>query len=132
MIGEPFHHKALSLLDDSGWRCALVILLHPRFANDARVWRYVHLDSAEIFFREMLDDGTFSGGERRMVSLAAGLFNGHEYPVDLVWILSGVDDHFYSVAMTAIQAYRGDGHKQAVQILLVDALQEKLKAGVQR
>ena len=47
----------------SDWRAALIILTSA-FAEDCRVWQYVNLDREEIAFRQILDDGTFSSGEK--------------------------------------------------------------------
>jgi len=56
------------------WRAALIILKSP-FAEDSRVWQHVNLNREEISFRKILDDGTFSSGERILLSVAASLFN---------------------------------------------------------
>ena len=58
----------------SDWRAALVII-ESAFAKDSRVWRYVDLGREEISFKKILDDGTFSSGERTLLSVAASLFN---------------------------------------------------------
>ena len=47
----------------SDWRAALIILTSA-FAEDARVWQNVDLEREEIAFRKILEDGTFSSGEK--------------------------------------------------------------------
>ena len=56
------------------WRATLIIL-ESAFLTDSRVWRYVDLGRKEISFPKILDDGTFSSGERTLLSVAASLFN---------------------------------------------------------
>ncbi len=46
-----------------------------RFPDDFRVWRHVNLDREEIPFKKILTDGTFSAGERILLSVAASLFS---------------------------------------------------------
>ena len=74
--------KKLSRASD--WRAALIIL-RSAFEEDSRVWHHVNLNREEISFRKMLDDGTFSSGERILLSVAASLFN-REHSINL-WSL---------------------------------------------
>jgi hypothetical protein len=53
--------KRLSRAAD--WRAALIIL-KSAFAEDSRVWQHVNLNRVEVSFRKILNDGTFSSGER--------------------------------------------------------------------
>jgi hypothetical protein len=72
------------------WRAALIIL-SCAFAKDSRVWRYVNLDREEIAFRKILDDGTFSSGERTLLSVAASLFN-QEQRINLWEVFNRLDE----------------------------------------
>ena len=63
------------------WRAALIIL-KSAFAEDSRVWQHVNLNREEISFRKILDEGTFSSGERILLSVAASLFN-REHSINL-------------------------------------------------
>src|SRR3989442_15962634 len=56
------------------WRAALIILTSA-FGEDGRVWQYVNLDREGIAFRKILDDGTFSSGEKMLLSIDASLFD---------------------------------------------------------
>ena len=68
--------KIDQLWKDAGWRGALTILLgSPQFSSDGRVWDHVDLNRQEIRFEKILKDGTFSSGERKLIEIAASLFN---------------------------------------------------------
>ena len=56
------------------WRATLMILTCV-FPDDFRVWRHVSLDREEIAFKKILADGTFSAGERILLSVAASLIS---------------------------------------------------------
>ena len=79
--------------NDPYWQAALHILASDVFANDPRVWR--HVDFAfGIDYRAILRKGGWSGGQRRLLSAAAGLWNAHNR-VDLVGTASDTMGHRY-------------------------------------
>jgi hypothetical protein len=88
--------------NDAGWRGALTILLgSPQLSDDSRVWRHVNLERREIHFPKILEDGTFSSGERTLVEVAASLFND-ETKVNLFDALNSLDDRNANLIVTAI------------------------------
>jgi hypothetical protein len=91
---------------DSGPDCraALIILTSSMFNRDGRVWRYVDVDAGRIQFKKILRDYTFSGGQRRMLRVAASLFN-QEFNVNLFRDLAGLDDYNTTIVLKAIHAY---------------------------
>jgi hypothetical protein len=94
--------KINHLWKDAGWRGALTILLgSPQLSNDGRVWQYVDLDRKEIQFAQILNDGTFSSGERTLVEIAASLFNQTQ-TVNLWRAFGRLDDRCTKLAITAI------------------------------
>jgi alpha-D-ribose 1-methylphosphonate 5-triphosphate synthase subunit PhnL len=85
------------------WRATLIIL-ESAFAKDSRVWRYVDLGREEISFRGILDDGTFSSGERTLLSVAASLFN-RDHSINLWDVLNRLDDTNSALVLNAIQSF---------------------------
>jgi len=90
----------------SDWRAALIILTSA-FAQDSRVWQHVNLDREEIFFRTILEDGTFSAGERILLSVAASLFN-REHNINLWEVLNRLDETNTALVLTAIRSFIGE------------------------
>jgi hypothetical protein len=85
------------------WRATLHIL-ESAFPMDSRVWQYVDLGRKEISFREILDDGTFSSGERTLLSVAASLFN-QDHSINLWVVLNRLDERNSALVISAIQAF---------------------------
>lgn len=96
--------KKLSRAAD--WRAAPIVL-EAAFAEDSRVWRHVDLDREEICFKKILDDGTFSSGERTLLSVAASLFN-RDHSVNLWEVLNRLDDSNAVLVLTAIRSFIGE------------------------
>ena len=96
--------KRLSRAAD--WRAALIILTSA-FAEDSRVWQHVNLDHEEISFRKILTDGTFSSGERILLSVAASLFNP-EQSINLLEVLNRLDETNTDLVLTAIRSFTGE------------------------
>ena len=88
------------------WRAALIIL-KSAFAEDSRVWLHVSLSREEISFRKILDDGTFSSGERILLSVAASLFN-REHSINLWEVLNRLDETNSALVLAAIQSFIGE------------------------
>src|SRR5688572_234867 len=87
---------------DPGWKGALTIF--ERFAEDGRIWSRVDLDRQSIDFRKILDDVTFSGGELRMLRIAASLFN-QDFDINLHKALSNLDERATATVLLAIQGF---------------------------
>jgi len=85
------------------WRATLLIL-ESKFAKDSRVWRHVDLEREEISFRRILDDGTFSSGERTLLSVAASLFS-RDQSINLWDVLNRLDETNSSLVLNAIQSF---------------------------
>ena len=85
------------------WRATLIILTSV-FADDGRVWRHVNLDRAESHFSKILADGTFSSGERTLLSVAASLFS-QEQCVNLWTVFNKLDDQHTALVLRAIRAF---------------------------
>jgi hypothetical protein len=85
------------------WRATLIILTGA-FAGDQRVWQHVDLDRERIHFRTILDDGTFSSGERTLLKVAASLFN-QEHSVNLWEIFNRLDDTNAALVLKAIESF---------------------------
>lgn len=88
----------------SDCHAAMIILTSRMFNGDGRVWRHVDLDAGRIRFKKILNDYTFSGGQRRMLRIAASLFN-QQFDVNLWRDLGGLDDHNTTIVLKAIAAY---------------------------
>src|SRR5207244_5184285 len=78
---------------DRGSDChaAMIILTSHMFNRDGRVWQYVDLDRGTIQWKRILSNYTFSGGQLRMLRIAASLFN-REFKTNLWEDLGGLDD----------------------------------------
>ena len=87
----------------SDWRAALLILT-TAFAEDGRVWQHVNLDREEIYFRKILDDGTFSSGERMLLAVAASLFN-QEQRINLWEVFNRLDETNAALVVSAIHSF---------------------------
>ena len=87
----------------SDWRAALIILTSA-FAKDGRVWENVNLEREEIHFRKILDDGTFSSGERMLLAVAASLFS-QEQRIYLWEVLNRLDETNTTLLLKAIRSF---------------------------
>ena len=87
----------------SDWRAVLLILTSA-FAEDGRVWRHVNLDREEISFRKILDDGTFSSGERVLLGVAASLFNREQH-INLWEVFNRLDETNTALVVSAIHSF---------------------------
>ena len=87
----------------SDWRAALIILTSA-FAEDGRVWQYVNLDREEIAFRKILDDGTFSSGEKMLLAIAASLFS-REQRINLWEAFNRLDETNTALVFRAIRSF---------------------------
>ncbi len=96
--------KMAQLCREQDWHAALTILASDAFMQDGRVWRHVDLARKEIHFERILKDGTFSGGEKRLLEIAASLFNS-DHKVNLWRAFGMLDGHFTEIAIRAIRAY---------------------------
>jgi ABC-type lipopolysaccharide export system ATPase subunit len=103
-IANDLDSKLEQLCRESDWHAALTILTSDAFGRDGRVWRHVDLARREIHFNRILKDGTFSGGEKRLLEIAASLFNS-DHKVNLWRTFGMLDGPFTEVAIRAIRAY---------------------------
>src|SRR5207244_1373361 len=87
----------------SDLRAALIILTSA-FADDGRVSQCVDLDRAQIAFRKILDDGTFSSGEKMLLSIAASLFN-QEHRINLWEVFNRLDEPNTALVLRAIRSF---------------------------
>jgi hypothetical protein len=94
------------LLSDPAWRAVLHILLSPLFADAAGVWSRVDMPGRTIDFEEILA-GPWSGGELRMLKLAASLFNPR-FTVALWSDLGGIDGENAAVLIEAMRLFTYD------------------------
>ena len=90
----------------SDWRAVLLILTSA-FAEDGRVWQYVNLEREEISFRKILDDGTFSSGERMLLAVAASLFS-REQRINLWEVFNRLDETNTALVVSAIHSFCND------------------------
>ena len=90
----------------SDWRAVLLILTSA-FAEDGRVWQHVNLEREEISFRKILDDGTFSSGERMLLAVAASLFN-REQRINLWEVFNRLDETNTALVVSAIHSFCND------------------------
>jgi ABC-type multidrug transport system fused ATPase/permease subunit len=117
-IANDSDSKLAQLCREPDWHAAGTILASDAFIRDGRVWSYVNLVRKEIHFDRILKDGTFSGGERRLIEIAASLFNSN-HKVNLWRAFAMLDSHSTEIAIRAIRAYtqnetqRRDGHRKA-------------------
>src|SRR5438552_3029511 len=87
----------------SDWRAALIILTSA-FAEDGRVWQHVDLEREEIHFRKILDQGTFSSGEKILLTVGASLFN-REQRINLWEVLNRLDETNTALVLKAIRSF---------------------------
>ena len=87
----------------SDWRATLIILTSA-FGDDSRVWQYVNLDLERSRFNKILDDGTFSSGEKVLLSVAASVFN-REQRVNLWEVFNRLDEANTALVLTAIRSF---------------------------
>lgn len=83
---------------------ALVVLESSAFAGDQRAWR--HVDTDGIDWEAILDDGTWSSGERRLLELGRALWAGRG-TVDAAYLFTSLSRGFEQVVIDAITARRG-------------------------
>ncbi len=91
------------LLGDPAWRAVLVIFDSLWFRNSKAVWGRVDLQRGSIDFDEILKHG-WSGGERRLLRIAASLFN-QDLEINLWASFAGLDEHGSLVAIRAIAEF---------------------------
>ena len=84
------------------WRA--VFKIFERFGEDERLWRHVNLETKSIDFPAMLEGGTFSGGERRLLKVAAYLFS-QDYEVNLWSVLAGLDKENSAAVVEAVREF---------------------------
>lgn len=101
------------LLRDPAWRAALHILTSPLFENAGGVWSRVDLKERSIDFEEIVA-GPWSGGERRMLRIAASLFNP-QFTVALWEDLGNLDHRNVQVALEAMRLFTYDPAGEAMQ-----------------
>ena len=94
--------RTKELSRDPAWRA--VFRIFERFDQDRRIWTHVDLDARTINFQAMLQDGTFSGGELRMIEIAASLYN-QEHKVNLWLSLAGLDDENSAAVVEAVRSF---------------------------
>lgn len=94
------------LCGDPAWHSVLILFTGRLLNGDGRVWHHVDLDKAQIHFNRILKDYTFSGGQRRMVEIAASLFN-HGHSVNLHRVLNGFDYENEELVVKALRAFLG-------------------------
>lgn len=83
---------------------ALTILDSPMFTNDERAWRHVDMDG--IDWAAILDEGTWSSGEQKVLELGRALWSGHG-SVDAAYLFTSLSTGFERVVIDAIVARRG-------------------------
>lgn len=96
--------KIQKLSRAADWRAALMILTSDAFATDGRVWQHVDLDKQSIYFSKMLTDGTFSGGEQRLLQIAASLFS-QQHQINLWTALGYLDENNAAIALAAMHTF---------------------------
>jgi hypothetical protein len=87
---------------------ATELLIRSGFAQPHRPW-ITHdswVDPAAL--AAALEDGTLSGGERRLLSIALALIG--EHPIDLGWALSGLDRTNQTLCLAAL-SHAGGSHE---------------------
>lgn len=94
------------LRGDPAWRAALHILTSPMFEDAEAVWSRVDLQKQSIAFKEMLNYA-WSGGERRMLRIAASLFSPR-FTVSLWEDLGYLDHGNVAVAIEAMRLLTDD------------------------
>ncbi len=94
------------LCADPAWHAVLILFTGRLLNGDGRVWRHVDLEAGQIHFPRILKDYTFSGGQRRMVEIAASLFN-HGHNVNLHRVLGGFDYENEELVLKALRAFLG-------------------------
>lgn len=87
---------------DPGWNAALHILTFPPIAEKSGIWSNVDPVHG-IDFAQMLEEtGYMSGGERRLVRIAASCY-GTSHLVQLQEVVSGLCDEWMDRALEAIR-----------------------------
>lgn len=100
---------------DTEAAAALVIL---DFLNDNRAWRHVSTDG--IFWNAMLENLTWSSGERRLIELGQALWKGHGV-VDVVYLFTCLSGGAEQAVVDAITARRGGRQLRIASRLVVSA-----------
>lgn len=101
------------LVADPAWRAALHILTSPLFAHAGGVWACVDLKERSIDFETMMNLG-WSGGERRMLRIAASLFNP-QFTVALWEDLGNLDHRNVQIVLEAIRLFTDDPIGEAMR-----------------
>jgi hypothetical protein len=105
--------RMMEFSGDHGWRAALTIITSDFFAaGDRRLWRHVDLDRQSLFFDRILEDATFSSGERRLLLIAASMYS-EETSINLCDVLGGLDHAGLTVAVRAIHTFTLGGRQPA-------------------
>lgn len=87
---------------DTEAAAALIVL--DAFAGDARAWAHVDVDG--IHWAGILDEGTWSSGERRLLEFGKALWKGYG-EVDVAYLFAGgLGDGMLQVVVDAITARR--------------------------
>jgi hypothetical protein len=94
-----------SLYGDPAWAAVLHIFNSRMFVNSQAVWKHVDLQRRSIDFEEILKRG-WSGGERRILRIAASLFN-QDTEVNLWEGLGNIDEGNSQVVIGAISLFMG-------------------------
>jgi hypothetical protein len=102
MDEHTFQRRRKELSRDPAWRAVFVIF--DRLCRDDRIWQHVDFERETIQFKAILEDGTFSGGELRLVEIAASIFN-QEHKINLYWALAGLDEDNAIAVEKAIAAF---------------------------
>jgi hypothetical protein len=92
------------LQKDPSWRAVLYIL-EQAFPNEPRVWKYVDAKLWTIDFDRMKNEGTWSGGERVLIEVAASLFDG-ETRVSLFEAAQRLGKRHWPLVMEALTIFR--------------------------
>jgi len=96
--------EQIEKLNRAADRRAALIILTEGFARDPRVWVHVDLVRERIQFKAILENGTFSSGERCLLQATASLFN-QEYSVNLWEIFDSLDDRNAGLVLKAIESF---------------------------
>ncbi len=84
---------------------AVLTVLAP-LGNDPRLALRWSPERREFDAVELLDDGTWSSGERRLIEWAAALWTGNARSLDLAYIAT-MSDRFRDACLGGLAAYSG-------------------------
>jgi hypothetical protein len=104
MQDEEFQlkRKREELSRDPAWRAVFVIF--DKLGRDRRIWNHVDLKRETIQFKDILEDGTFSSQQYRMLEIAASLFN-QDHKINLWTVLGPFDQSNKLVILEAIRTF---------------------------